>query len=88
MPGKTMQATFEMHRTKGMVATTLSGVATRAGVAPATVLRHFPTMTDLITACGAHVWQSLELPRPKDDELAKRALVSAGSLGHGQSRHL
>jgi AcrR family transcriptional regulator len=60
-----MQATFEMHRAKGVAATTISDVAARAGVAPATVLRHFPTMGNLITACGAHVWQWLELPDPK-----------------------
>jgi AcrR family transcriptional regulator len=61
-----LQATFEMHRAKGVAATTVSDVAARAGVAPATVLRHFPTMGDLITACGAHVWRWLELPRPED----------------------
>jgi AcrR family transcriptional regulator len=64
--GRIMQATFEMHRTKGVAATTLSDVAARAGVAPATVLRHFPTMGDLITACGTHVWTWLEVPRPED----------------------
>ncbi len=60
-----VQATFEMHRTKGVAATTFSDVAARAGVAPATVLRHFPTMGDLITTCGAHVWEWLELPSPE-----------------------
>lgn len=57
-----VQATFEMHRAKGVAATTFSDVAARAGVAPATVIRHFPTMGDLVDACGVHVWRWLALP--------------------------
>lgn len=60
-----MHATFEMHRAKGVAATTFTDIAARAGVAPATVTRHFPTMGDLVTACGHEVWQWLELPDPK-----------------------
>lgn len=60
-----MDATFDMHRAKGVAATTFSDVAARAGVSPATVLRHFPTMGDLVTACGAHVWEWLEMPDPE-----------------------
>lgn len=61
-----MQATFELHRAKGVAATTFSDIAANAGLAPATVTRHFPTMGDLVSACGAHVWQWLALPDPKE----------------------
>lgn len=60
-----MEATFAMHRAKGVAATTFSDVAARAGVAPATVLRHFPTMGELVSACGTHVWEWLAIPDPK-----------------------
>lgn len=60
-----MDATFDMHRAKGVAATTFSDVAAGAGVSPATVLRHFPTMGDLVTACGVHVWEWLEVPDPE-----------------------
>lgn len=60
-----MDATFDMHRAKGVAATTFSDVAAGAGVSPATVLRHFPTMGDLVAACGVHVWDWLEVPDPK-----------------------
>lgn len=59
-----MDATFDMHRAKGVAATTFSDVAAGAGVSAATVLRHFPTMGDLVAACGVHVWEWLEVPEP------------------------
>ena len=61
-----MQATFDVHGVKGVAATTFSDIAARAGLAPATVIRHFPTMGELVSACGAHIWQSLALPDPRD----------------------
>lgn len=75
-----LQATFALHGTKGVAATNFSDVAAGAGVAPATVLRHFPTMDDLVTACGAHVWQWLALPDP--DEAFKGIDAFADRLGH------
>lgn len=60
-----LQATFQLHRAKGVAATTYADVAAQAGLAPATVIRHFPTMGELVSTCGAHVWQRLALPDPK-----------------------
>lgn len=60
-----LEATFELHRAKGVAATTYADVAAQAGLAPATVIRHFPTMGELVGTCGAHVWQWLALPDPK-----------------------
>jgi AcrR family transcriptional regulator len=60
-----LQATFELHRAKGVAATTFADIAACAELAPATVIRHFPTMGDLVSACGAHVWQRLALSNPK-----------------------
>ena len=60
-----LQATFELHRAKGVAATTYADIAAQAGLAPATVIRHFPTMGELVSTCGAHVWQWLALPDPK-----------------------
>lgn len=41
-----------LHDEQGITGTSVRDVATRAGVAPATVLHHFPRMDDLIQACG------------------------------------
>lgn len=47
-----VEATLGLHDEQGITSTSLRNVAARAGVAPATVLHHFPQMDDLIEACG------------------------------------
>src|SRR5215210_2088178 len=59
-----VQATMRLHDEKGVVPTTFADIAERAGVGSATVSRHFPTLGDLVRACGAHVWQEMRPPTP------------------------
>src|SRR5215217_9778697 len=59
-----VEATLRLHDEKGVVQTTFAEIAQRAGVGPATVSRHFPTLGDLVRACGAHVWQEMRPPTP------------------------
>jgi AcrR family transcriptional regulator len=59
-----VEATMRLHDEKGVVPTTFAEIAVRAGVGPATVSRHFPTLGDLVRACGAHVWQEMRPPTP------------------------
>ena len=47
-----VEATLTLHDEQGITGTSVRDVAGRAGVAPATVLHHFPRMNDLIQACG------------------------------------
>lgn len=47
-----VEATLHLHDEQGIVRTSIRDVASRAAVAPATVLQHFPRMDDLIRACG------------------------------------
>ena len=47
-----LEATLTLHDEQGITRTSVRDVAGRAGVAPATVLNHFPRMGDLIQACG------------------------------------
>ncbi len=47
-----LEATLTLHDEQGITRTSLREVARRAGVAPATILHHFPRMDDLIQACG------------------------------------
>jgi AcrR family transcriptional regulator len=56
-----VDATMALHDEKGIVATSMQDIAARAGVALGTVYRHFPTMDDLIPACGG---RNLELYPP------------------------
>ena len=50
---------MRVHDEKGVAPATFSEIAQRAGVGVATVTRHFPTLSDLVRACGAHVWQEM-----------------------------
>src|SRR3990172_2214094 len=58
------EAVVQLHREKGVVATTYDDIARRADVAPATVYRHFPTVGDLIPACGARIVEITSPPGP------------------------
>jgi AcrR family transcriptional regulator len=59
-----VQATLHLHDEKGVAPTTFCEIAERAGVGPATVNRHFPTVGALVQACGAHVWNEMRPPVP------------------------
>jgi AcrR family transcriptional regulator len=47
-----VEATLSLHDAQGITGTSVRDIAGRAGVAPATVLQHFPRMGELIQACG------------------------------------
>jgi AcrR family transcriptional regulator len=47
-----VEATVELHRTRGPAHTTISEIAERAGVNRLTVYNHFPDITDLLRACS------------------------------------
>jgi AcrR family transcriptional regulator len=59
-----VEATVGLHDEQGISSTTFRDVATRAGVSPATVLRHFPRMEELIRACGALSNELAPFPGP------------------------
>lgn len=63
-----VRATMALHDEQGVVTTTFADIAERAGVGPATVLRHFPTLGSLVTACGQHVAEEIRLLTPADSE--------------------
>lgn len=71
-----IQATMRVHDEKGVAPATFSEIAKRAGVGVATVCRHFPTLGDLVRACGAHVWQEMN---PPVREAAPAMFAGAGS---------
>jgi AcrR family transcriptional regulator len=59
-----VEATVALHEEQGVIRTTISDVATRAGVERATVYRHFPDERALITACTGHYSAQHPLPNP------------------------
>ncbi len=58
-----VDATRELHGEQGIAATSWDDIAARAGVGVGTVYRHFPSLDELIPACGE---VSLEIIAPPD----------------------
>lgn len=61
-----VRATMALHDEQGVATTTFADIAERAGVGPATVLRHFPTLGSLVVACGQHVAEGIRPLIPSD----------------------
>ena len=61
-----VEATAALHYEQGVGATSYVQIAERAGVGPATVYRHFPTLGSLVEACGTNVWDAIQPPLPEN----------------------
>jgi AcrR family transcriptional regulator len=57
-----IDATLELHGEQGIAATSWDDIAARAGVGVGTVYRHFPSLDELVPACGEITRQVLALP--------------------------
>ena len=60
-----VEATLALHGERGIAATSYDDIAARAGVGVGTVYRHFPSLDDLIPACGAVTRVRLAAPAPE-----------------------
>jgi AcrR family transcriptional regulator len=61
-----IDATRELHTEQGIAATSWDDIAARAGVGVGTVYRHFPSLDDLVPACGELSMQIVALPDPNE----------------------
>jgi AcrR family transcriptional regulator len=59
-----VDATRELHGEQGIAATSWDDIAARAGVGVGTVYRHFPSLDELIPACGEISMRVIALPDP------------------------
>lgn len=77
------EAAVELHGTVGPAKSTLTDVATLAGVSRTTVYNHFPTEVDLFRACSTHWASKNPFPDPaswKDDDPSERLLAALNEL--------
>jgi len=61
-----VDATIELHSEQGIVGTSWRDIAERADVAVATVYNHFPSLDELVPACGEQLMARLHPPSPAD----------------------
>ncbi len=72
-----VEATLALHSEKGMFDTSWRDIAERADVSVATVYKHFPSLDELVPACGALIMAITDPPSLED---APRILGDARSL--------
>jgi AcrR family transcriptional regulator len=72
-----VEATVVLHTEKGIFGTSWQDIARKADVSVGTVYKHFPSLDDLVPACGAML---MELTRPPAPEDGPRIVGDA--LGH------
>ncbi len=61
-----VEATLALHSEKGMFDTSWKDIAERADVSVATVYKHFPTLDELVPACGALIMAITDPPSLED----------------------
>jgi AcrR family transcriptional regulator len=59
-----VDATRALHTEQGIAATSWDQIAARAGVGVGTVYRHFPSLDELVPACGEVSMEVVALPAP------------------------
>lgn len=74
--GRILEATIDLHTRQGILGTSWRDIAERADVAVATVYNHFPSLDELVPACGDLLMSRLRPPGPED----AAAAVGEGSI--------
>ena len=60
-----VEATAKLHGERGVFGTSWQDIAKEADVSVATVYAHFPSLDELLPACGAHVMELIRPPRAR-----------------------
>ncbi len=61
-----LEATLELHTQKGIFGTSWQDIARHADVSVGTVYRHFPSLAELVPACGELLFELTGPPSPQD----------------------
>ncbi len=72
-----LEATLALHSEKGIFGTSWQDIAQRADVSVNTVYKHFPSLDELVPACGELMYA---ITRPPSLEDAPRIFAGASSL--------
>src|SRR5215203_5965113 len=72
-----LEATLALHSEKGILGTSWQDIAKRADVSVGTVYKHFPSLDELVPACGELMYA---ITRPSSLDDAPEIFAGAGSL--------
>jgi len=73
-----IEATRDLHTEQGIAATSWDDIAARAGVGVGTVYRHFPSLDELVPACGEVSMELAALPDPDEAPALFEGLLTPG----------
>ena len=77
-----LEATLSLHAEKGILGTSWQDIARRADVSVGTVYKHFPSLDELVPACGELMYA---ITRPPSLEGAPEIFAGADSLEERQN---
>src|SRR5260370_33496545 len=80
-------AGMALHAEKGALATNWEDIAARAGVAPATVYRHFASLDQLVPACAQTVFDAIGIDVLNAHQI-ERLYAGAGSPSERLERYI
>lgn len=76
-----VEATLRLHGSNGIFGTSWQDIAREADVSLGTVYKHFPSLEELVPACGELLMQRIRPPSPEDvDEIIGEAVEPAERL--------
>lgn len=78
-----LEASLALHSEKGIFGTSWQDIARRADVSVGTVYKHFPSLDELVPACGELIYA---ITRPPSLEDAPEIFAGARSLGERLER--
>jgi AcrR family transcriptional regulator len=78
-----LEATLALHSEKGILGTSWQDIARRADVSVGTVYKHFPSLDELVPACGELMYA---ITRPPSLEEAPEIFAGASSLEERMGR--
>ena len=64
-----LEATIKLHGKKGIFGTSWHDIARAADVAVGTVYKHFPSLEELVPACGELLMMRIRPPSPEDADI-------------------
>ena len=94
-----VEATLELHGQKGIFGTSWKDIAREADVSVGTVYKHFPTLDELVPACGELLMERVRPPKPESageiiseakdpGERLRRVAAELFAFYHRGGRHL
>jgi AcrR family transcriptional regulator len=79
---------LKLHGKTGIFGTSWADIAAEADVALATVYRHFPTLDDLVSACGDMLMERTRPPAPEDADALLNGVTDTVERLRRVARHL